>query len=440
MTALRAWGDALGFKDDFMIARARRWLNPYPDTPEALRLGFAAAYIGVIGALIAYTNFVNPCNEQLPRPRPWVMIGLLALLLFVERFELTRRTQPRSRPLALGLLAARAALVQGVVSLDCTKLGVILYPVVPFAAFFTVGPAFSRLISLGYWLLVATLAWETGNVGPLKNFDSVTIIVIFTLLLVFMQVIAGHIDRDQRSRQQMRQLLAELEASHRQLQDYAGRVAALAAAAERNRLARDIHDSLGHYLTAISIQLEKAQLYRGRNPEEADQAIRDAKQTAQAALRDVRQSVSTLRGAEDKFSLRQSLADLVDRMDAGPLEIDYRVAGDETDYADPILTTLFRVAQEGLTNVQKHAQARHVLLDVQLGEKAACLKLRDDGTGFNTATLTEMAASPDHGFGIQGLQERLELVRGQMSISSDPQHGTELIVTVPKHLSQLAAT
>ena len=286
---------------------------------------------------------------------------------------------------------------------------------------------------------MAVLAWETGNVGPLKNFDSVTIIVIFSLLLIFMQVIAGHIDRDQRSRQQMRQLLVELETSHRQLQAYADRVAELAAAAERNRLARDIHDSLGHYLTAISIQLEKAQAYRARDPEEADQAIRDAKQTTQAALRDVRQSVSALRGAEDRFSLRQSLADLVRRMEDGSLEIDYRVAGDETDYAGPVLTVLYRVAQEGLTNVQKHAQARHVLLDVQLGEKEARLRLRDDGTGFDTETLTGLASSPDHGFGIQGLQERLELVRGQMKINSDPQLGTELTVTVPKKLSQLAA-
>jgi signal transduction histidine kinase len=311
--------------------------------------------------------------------------------------------------------------------------------VVPFAAYFTLGIAFTRLVSLGYWVLVAMVAWENGNVGPLKNFDSVTIIVIFTLLLIFVQIIARHIDRDQRSRQQMQRLLSELEASHRQLQDYAGRVAVLAAAAERNRLARDIHDSLGHYLTAINIQLEKAQLYRGRNPEEADQAIRDAKQTAQAALRDVRQSVSALRGAEDRFSLRQSLADLVGRMDGGPLKIDYQVEGDETDYAGPVLATLYRAAQEGLTNVQKHAQARQVILDVELGEKEACLSLRDDGTGFDPTTLANLTASPEHGFGLQGLQERLELVRGQMRINSDPQHGTELIVVVPKNLSQLAA-
>ena len=83
----------------------------------------------------------------------------------------------------------------------------------------------------------------------------------------------------------------------------------------------------------------------------------------------MRQSVSTLRGAEDRFSLRKSLADLVRRMENGSLEIDYHLAGDETEYAAPVLTALYRVAQEGLTNVQKHAQARHVDLDVQLGDE-----------------------------------------------------------------------
>ena len=81
-----------------MLARARRWLHPYPDTAGALRLGFVAAYIGVIGALIVYTSFVSPCGGQFTNTRPWAMIGFLALLLFVERFELTREVQPKSRP------------------------------------------------------------------------------------------------------------------------------------------------------------------------------------------------------------------------------------------------------------------------------------------------------------------------------------------------------
>ena len=75
-----------------------------------------------------------------------------------------------------------------------------------------------------------------------------------------------------------------------------------------------------------------------------------------------------------------------------------------------------------------------------LGEVEACLRLRDDGAGFDTSALGEQAASVKRGYGLQGLQERLELVRGQMSITSDTQTGTEITVIVPKHLGQLAAT
>lgn len=329
-----------------MLARARRWFNPYPDTSEALRLGFTAAYIGVVGALVVYSNLLTACDDPLAAVRKWGMIGLLAAMLFVERFELGRDVQPAPRRLTLGLLLARALLVQGVVLLDCTRLGSLLYAVVPFAAFFALGAAISRLIGLAYWVIVALGVEFTGAVDLSIRLDSLTLLVVFTLLLIFVHVIAGHIDRDQRSRQQMRLLLGQLAESHRQLQDYAGRVAELAVAAERNRLARDIHDSLGHYLTAISIQLEKAQAYRGRNPTEADLAIRDAQETARAALQDVRQSVSALRDGGDRFSLRKSLAELVGRMVGGTLEIAWRVDGDETDYAGPVLTALYRVAQE----------------------------------------------------------------------------------------------
>jgi signal transduction histidine kinase len=421
-----------------MIARAKRWLQPYPDTAGALRLGFVASYIGIVGPLVIYSNLVSPGSAGAPRWREWALIGLVGLMFFVERFELARDNQPVPRRLAVFLLLLRMALVQGVVALDSTKLGVILYPLVPFAAFFSLGVYASRLIGGALWWLVAILAWQTGSIGPQTNFSSLTIVVIFTLILIFLLVIAGQIDRDQRSRQQMRQLLVELEASHRQLQDYAARVAELATAAERNRLARDIHDSIGHYLTAINIQLEKAQAYRARDPEEADQAIRDAKQTARAALQDVRQSVSALRTGSERFSLKKSLADLVQRMECDAFAIDYHLVGDEADYAGSVLTVLYRVAQEGLTNVQKHAHARRVELAVELGDAQACLRMSDDGIGFDVSRLTTLAQSANPGYGIVGLQERLESVRGQMNITSQAGHGTELTVTVPKNPAQLA--
>jgi len=237
-----------------MLARARRWLNPYPDTPGALRLGFAAAYIGVVGALVVYSNFVRPCTLPLPAGRQWWMAGLLAAMLFLERFELGQSTQPAPRRLVIALLVVRLALVQGFVMLDCSQMAVLLYVTVPFATYFALGANAARLVELGLWVLVARVAEQAAGMQPI-GLDWLTIVVIFTLLIIFVHNIAGHIDRDQRSRHRMRLLLDQLEASHRQLQAYAGRVAEGAAAAERNRLARDIHDSLGHYLTAISIQL-----------------------------------------------------------------------------------------------------------------------------------------------------------------------------------------
>lgn len=421
-----------------LLDRARRWLNPYPDTPGALRLSFVAAYIGVVGSLVTYLNFATPCSTTLPPARQWFMIGLLATMLFIERFELAQDPLPGSRRRAVALLILRVVLVQGVVMLDCTGMAVLLWAVVPFAVYFTLGAGVSHVIGLGYWCLVALRAWRVVEAG--LSLDSITMVVIFTLLLIFVHLIAGHIDRDQRSRQEMRRLLGQLEASHRQLQTYADRVAELAAAAERNRLARDMHDNLGHYLTAISIQLEKAQAYRDRNSDEADRAISDAKESARAALRAVRQSVSALRESEDRFSLRQSLEGLVNRMDGGPIEIAWRFDGDETGYPGAVLVALYRAAQEGLTNVQKHAQARHVQLQIDLGEGAARLCLRDDGVGFDADSLAEHAGSPGQGYGLQGIQERIDLVKGEMRISSDVHSGTELSIVIPKRLEEVAAT
>jgi signal transduction histidine kinase len=420
-----------------MVERLKRWLNPFPDTPGALRLGFAAAYAGVVGALLVYTNFVSTCNQGVPSLGWWTMIGLLALLLVVERYELTRERQPVSRRLAVVLLLARALLVQGVVMLDCTGLAVILYPIVPFAAFFALGAQVAPLIGLAYWLAIVVRAWLTSSTQMQTGIDEITIVVVYTLLSIFIMLIARNIEREDRSRNDTRQLLLKLRSSHSQLQAYAAQVAELAAAEERYRLARDIHDSVGHHLTAINIQLEKAIAFRQRNSAEADQAILDAKKAAEQALRDVRQSVGGLRSADGDFSLKQALADLVSRIDSETLAIDLLVEGDETGYARPVLTTLYRVAQEGLTNVQKHAGAQHVTLDVHLGAEGASLRLHDDGGGFQLDPLSLVSSVSNGSYGLVGLQERLELVRGQMTIASDPQQGTELTVTVPRNPARL---
>ncbi len=106
-------------------------------------------------------------------------------------------------------------------------------------------------------------------------------------------------------------MLRDLGASHRQLVESQGRVAELATIEERNRLARDIHDSLGHHLTVVSVQLEKAQLLVAEDPVAASAAVANAKRLADQALSDVRESVGALRKDEAPFVLEPTLRGMV---------------------------------------------------------------------------------------------------------------------------------
>jgi signal transduction histidine kinase len=136
----------------------------------------------------------------------------------------------------------------------------------------------------------------------------------------------------------------------------------LATTEERNRLARDIHDSLGHYLTTISVLLKKAIAFRTRNAQESDSAISDAKRLTRDALQDIRQSISALRVSGDVFSFMTLLKDLIKSIDPDTTEIKLEIEDDESDISKPVLMCLYRVAQEALTNIQKHAGARFVRL------------------------------------------------------------------------------
>ncbi len=402
-----------------------------PDEKRPFRLVFTVMYVGIISAVI-YFNLVSQCGDRFLLGNTWTLIIALLLLLGIERYE-HRQLEPHvPKQTAVVLLLARILLIEAVVTVDCSFFAPLLYPIVPFSAYFSFRPYVSNILSFFYFfvhlgrLWLRSPAWYTNQVA-------VTVFLVFVLLLVFMQMMARVIDQDERRRRHTERLLADLEASHEKLQAYAAQVADLAAMEERNRLARDIHDSLGHYLTAVNIQLEKAQAFWQRDADEAQQAINEARRSARAALQDVRRSVAALRDADYRFSLPEALAELVRGVGNGRFYVDFQVEGEETGYSRSVLMALYRAAQEGLTNVQKHAQASRVTLYLAFGPQAATLILHDDGYGFDPATLADLSASPDHSFGLQGIRERVELVRGQMSVASDPKNGTELRITVPKN-------
>lgn len=409
-------------------------------TSRPFRFKFSVLYIGIVGA-VAFLNGLANCRTGLIFDATSVIGLLLLALLALEWYEEARfRSSP---PLRAGLvqLVLRIGLIEAMVAMDCTKTAVFLYPMIPYSAYFSLGARSSTALSLFY---VAFYAWRTSQGQPAWYIDpgkSGTLMAL-TFTMLFVPLVAHIIRVDDNRRQETEKLLADLEISHKRLQAYTEQVAELAAAEERVRLARDIHDSLGHSLTAVHIQLEKALAYQERNPREATQAIHDAKQAAADALRDIRLSVGALRSTEAGFDLRLELEKLVRSQDTQALSVGLEFSGDESLYSRSARTAFYRVAQEGLTNIHKHAQARHVFLRVIFDEKSARLVLRDDGKGFNTQfwqgsvgegeSLNGGANNIDFGYGLRGISERLELLQGRLSIQSDPQKGTVLTAEVPR--------
>ncbi len=269
-------------------------------TSRPFRFKFSVLYISITGA-VAYLNGVANCQGSLPFDfNSWIAV-ILVVLLWLEWFEESRYRNSPPRMIALGMLAVRILLIEGIVALDCNRIAVFLYPMIPYSAYFAFGARTSVFLSLFY---VVFNIWRVSQVEQLwyTNPEAASNILALTFVMLFVPLIAHIIRRDDAHRQETEQLLADLEVSHRRLQAYTEQVAELSAAEERVRLARDIHDLLGHYLTAVHIQLEKALAYQERNPKEATQAMLDAKQAAGEALRDIRRSVSALRAPEMRIS------------------------------------------------------------------------------------------------------------------------------------------
>jgi signal transduction histidine kinase len=210
-------------------------------------------------------------------------------------------------------------------------------------------------------------------------------------------------------------LLAERHSRNR-AEQLAQEVEQLAATVERDRIARDIHDSLGHSLTTLDIHLELAQTLRDRDPTRALAALDQAKTLSTQCLEDVRRSVQSLRNPT--FNLGEALHTLIEQQ---PIAID--TTFELPPISHPIGQQLFCIIQEGLTNIQKHAQADRVQLHTWLKDGQIHLNLQDNGCGF-------YPQQPRQGYGLRGIEERVQLLDGKLQLQSRPGH-TQLQVSIP---------
>lgn len=240
--------------------------------------------------------------------------------------------------------------------------------------------------------------------------------ILFGLSLLMVLLLTSALVTERESREKL------IEAND-QLRNYALRVESLAMEQERNRIAREIHDSLGHSLTALNLQIEGALKLAQVRPEKSQEFLKEAKRLGSTALQDVRQSVAAMRvnPLKDK-PLEEAIATLAQNFHR-TTQINPSVHIHlDSDPPLEISTTLYRIIQESLTNIFKHAEATTVDIHLESTASGLSLTVQDNGKGF------DRAASQRSGFGLQGMEERVLAIKGTLEIDSQPGKGCQINV------------
>ncbi len=281
-----------------------------------------------------------------------------------------------------------------------------------------------RLVVSGisFSLFLITFRMRFPNVSPRRLqklwFFQFSFIALFVLALVFVLLLMNAVLSERESRD-------KLTAANEKLRQYALKIENQATLEERNRIAREIHDSLGHSLTALNLQLETANKLLNTNPEKAKDFLIRAKELGSQALKDVRESVSKMRSNPlQEQSLETSINVLIENFNHSTginpnrqINIFYSIPRD-------ISTAIYRIIQESLTNISKYAKATEVNLEITTAATNLYLIVEDNGKGFDVTQNTT-------GFGLQSMRDRTLALDGNFHIKSLPGKGTKIMVDIP---------
>ncbi|MEM7552868.1 MAG: sensor histidine kinase [Cyanobacteria bacterium P01_A01_bin.84] len=243
--------------------------------------------------------------------------------------------------------------------------------------------------------------------------------LLFGLVLIFVLLLVGALLSEKQSRQ-------ELVSANKRLRQYALLIENQATLQERTRIAREMHDSVGHSLTAQSIQLENVAMFLRNNLEQASEHLQNARKLGKEALQNVRQSVATLRthplqGKKLDEAIAQLIEDIC-RNTGISIESEIYLYSSPTD---EIATAIYRVVQEAFTNISKHSGAEKVRLRLKESMTDILLQIADNGQGFDPMENTT-------GFGLKGMRERVEALGGKFYLTSNPGKGCKIQIEIPR--------
>ncbi len=393
-----------------------------PASPERAFFYFLTA---IFTGLFIQAVITNPTMRQPIRLLALTLLLIVHILLHWQIGWLEERPNWISiYIIGQGLMALAISLFAGTLGMVC---GLFLALIGEAVGLFTQKPR-GMFIAIGYFILLSFMSygfvygWNTAQWWALAVFPMGAFVYIYVTLY----------NRQILARQQAQSLLVELEAANKQLTEYAARVEDLTIAAERQRMARELHDTLSQGLAGLILQLEAvdAHLSSGRS-ERALAIVKQAMLQARQTLADARSAIDDLRSASSSPDKPGGLEGMVrqesERFTAAtglPCTLEINLPA---GLPEAVSETVQRAVQEGLANIARHANASRASLRLAVEQDRLVVEVGDDGCGFDPQPAEGQAGH----YGLMGMRERARLVGGTLLVTSAPGQGSRVTLSLP---------
>jgi signal transduction histidine kinase len=277
------------------------------------------------------------------------------------------------------------------------------------------------LVILGIAGLNFGMIWSFTEPGSPPFIGGLTVALIQTIIFLAVgfpiSYLMNRLNKQQES----------LAKANTRLTHHASTLEHLATSRERNRVARELHDTLAHTLSGLSVQLEAVKAYWDIDPQKARSTLEGSLQAAHSGLGETRRALEALRASPlDDLGLSLAVRTMVeDAAERANLALNLSIADRLPSLSPDVEQCIYRVGQEAVTNVTKHAKAKTLTVKLEPTGEKATLTVRDDGVGFDVPKQQKA-----NGYGLKGMQERAQLAGGELTVTSKPGEGTTVMLVV----------
>lgn len=388
------------------------------------------AALGMIPIIILRSTNRLDGNQQGILPILVTVIDVLILLLYLYLPILNNRLGKYFFPVGI-IIASITILLEQYLFLDLA-IGWHLYPFL-FVLLILVAWQYRFRDVVVYSILVAvyeiflilftpsTIAGLTIISSQLLQVISIGLVFSRTIIYLVLGYVVTFLMKSQREQQKA---LAE---ANQKLVQHAGTLEQLTTSRERNRLSRELHDTLAHSLSAMVVQIEAIQIVWEPIPTKASGMLEQLLTTARSGLDETRRALRALRASPlEELGLELAVRSLMDDIASRcGYQVSTNVSGDLEDLSPDVEQCYYRIAQEALANAANHASASRISLVLERNSNKLRMEILDDGTGFSQNHVLGQNGSK---YGIQGMRERAELIGARFEIQSVPGSGTAVRV------------